>query len=428
MNSATQSQKAQQFRALHEGPGMLVLPNAWDVSGARWIEEAGFPAIATSSAGVAWALGWPDGERISRGEMLAVVRRIALSVRIPVTADVEAGYGRTPEAAAETARGVIAAGAIGLNLEDGTNEASLLDLALQVERIRAVRQAGAAARVPLVVNARTDAFEVKQWAPAERFAAAVRRANAYHAAGADCLFVPHVSDAATIGQLAREIDGPLNVIAGPPAPPLSELERLGVRRASRGPRGVQATLRLIRRIAVGRRHRGTFATLPHLCSPMWDGGRRTWAPPREPASGPWRAQYACDGWLVQPAAVERSAETLAHALQALARVAHRAAAATDNSGDGAGLLTQIPSQLFYRDAASRGLPLEADQPFAVGVFFLPTEHAALGRAIAIIDAVLREGGLPILGWRDVPIDAAVLGDSARATCPTIRQAIIAAPA
>ena len=109
-------------------------------------------------------------------------------------------------------------------------------------------------------------------------------------------------------------------------------------------------------------------------------------------------------------------------------MAHRGAAATDNSGDGAGLLTQIPSQLFYRDAASRGLPLEADQPFAVGVFFLPTEHAALGRAIAIIDAVLREGGLPILGWRDVPIDAAVLGDSARATCPTIRQAIIAAPA
>lgn len=270
MNSATQSQKAQQFRALHEGPGMLVLPNAWDVIGARLIEEAGFPAIATSSAGVAWALGWPDGERISRGEMLAVVRRIALSVRIPVTADVEAGYGRTPEAAAETARGVIAAGAIGLNLEDGTNEGSLLDLALQVERIRAVRQAGAAARVPLVVNARTDAFEVKQWTPAERFAAAVRRANAYHAAGADCLFVPHVSDAATIGQLAREIDGPLNVIAGPPAPPLLELERLGVRRASLGPRVVQATLGLIRRIAVELRDRGTYATMADLVIPFSD--------------------------------------------------------------------------------------------------------------------------------------------------------------
>ena len=268
MNAPTQSQKAQQFRALHAGPRMLVLPNVWDVISARLIEEAGFPAIATSSAGVAWALGWPDGERISRGEMLAVVRRIALSVRIPVTADVEAGYGRTPEAAAETARGVIAAGAIGLNLEDGTSEGSLMDLALQVERIRAVRQAGAAARVPLVVNARTDAFEVKQWTPAERLAAAVRRANAYHAAGADCLFVPHVSDAATIGQLAREIGGPLNVIAGPPAPPLGELERLGVRRASLGPRVVQATLGLIRRIAVELRDRGTYTTMADLVIPF----------------------------------------------------------------------------------------------------------------------------------------------------------------
>src|SRR2546425_5312377 len=122
MNSATQSQKAQQFRALHEGPGMLVLPNAWDVIGARLIEEAGFPAIATSSAGVAWALGWPDGERISRGEMLAVVRRIASIVRVPVTADMEAGYGTTPEAAAETARGVIAAGARGLNPQGGARD------------------------------------------------------------------------------------------------------------------------------------------------------------------------------------------------------------------------------------------------------------------------------------------------------------------
>ncbi|OLC31102.1 MAG: hypothetical protein AUH81_18590 [Candidatus Rokubacteria bacterium 13_1_40CM_4_69_5] len=254
MNAPTQSQKAQHFRALHAGPRMLVLPNAWDVISARLIEEAGFPAIATSSAGVAWALGWPDGERISRGEMLAVVRRIAVSVRIPVTADVEAGYGPTPEAAAETARGVIAAGAIGLNLEDGTNEGSLMDLAMQVERIRAVRQAGAAAR--------------EQWTPAERFAAAVRRANAYHAAGADCLFVPHVNDAATIGQLAREIGGPLNVIAGPPAPPLGELDRLGVRRASLGPRVVQATLGLIRRIAVELRDRGTYTTMADLVIPF----------------------------------------------------------------------------------------------------------------------------------------------------------------
>src|SRR5688572_12605404 len=130
MSSRTQAEKAQGFRALHAGPTILVLPNAWDVVSARLIETAGFPAIATSSAGVAWALGYPDGQHISRGEMLAVVRRTAASVQVPVTADMEAGYGATPEAAAETARGVIAAGAIGLNLEDGTNDGRLVDAGL----------------------------------------------------------------------------------------------------------------------------------------------------------------------------------------------------------------------------------------------------------------------------------------------------------
>lgn len=270
MTPISQPEQADAFRRFHAGPELLVLPNAWDVVSARLIEDAGFSAIATSSAGVAWALGYPDGERISREEMLAVVARIAAQVRVPVTADVEAGYGATPAAAAETARGVIAAGAVGLNLEDGTNEGRLVDVALQLERIGAVREAGAAAGVPIVVNARTDAFELEQWTPAQRFAEAVRRANAYRAAGADCLFVPHVSDAATIGRLAREIDGPLNVIAGPPAPALPELERLGVRRASLGPRVVQATLGLIRRVATELRDRGTYDAMADLVLPFAD--------------------------------------------------------------------------------------------------------------------------------------------------------------
>jgi 2-methylisocitrate lyase-like PEP mutase family enzyme len=232
------------------------------------MEAAGFPAIATTSAGIAWALGYPDGERISRGEMLAVIRRISTAVRVPVTADVEAGYGSSPAAAAETARGVIAAGAVGLNLEDGTSAGDLLDAGLQVERIRAAREAGATARVPLVINARTDAFEVKAWDPARRFAEAVRRATAYHAAGADCLFVPHVSDGETIGRLARELPGPLNVIAGPPAPPLGELERLGVRRASLGPRVVQAALGTVRRVAEELRERGSYEALADLMIPF----------------------------------------------------------------------------------------------------------------------------------------------------------------
>jgi len=264
MRRTSQREQAEGFRRLHREAGILVLPNAWDVITARLIESAGFAAIATSSAGIAWALGYADGERISRGEMLAVVRRIASSVSVPVTADMEAGYGTTPEAAAETARGVVAAGAVGLNLEDGTPDGRLVDVTLHQDRIRAVREAGKASGVQLVINARTDAFEVKEWSPAERLTAAVRRANAYRAAGADCLFVPHVSDAATIGHLAREIEGPLNVIAGPPAPAIPELERLGVKRASLGPRVAQAALGLVRRAATELRERGTYDTMTDL--------------------------------------------------------------------------------------------------------------------------------------------------------------------
>jgi len=268
MESATLREKADAFRRLHAGPGIFVLPNVWDVVTARVVEAAGFPALATTSAGVAWALGYPDGERISRDEMLAAVGRIARSVRVPVTADMEAGYGAGPEAAAETARGTIAAGAVGLNLEDGTDDGSLLDVTLHVERIRAAREAGGAAGVPIVVNARTDAFEIKEWTPAQRLAEAVRRANAYHAAGADCLFVPHVSDAETIARLAREIEGPLNVIAGPPAPPIPELARLGVRRASLGPRLIQATLGLLRRVVLELRAHGTYEAMRDLIVPF----------------------------------------------------------------------------------------------------------------------------------------------------------------
>ena len=268
MNTTSQRVRAEALRVLHTGPRMLVLPNAWDVVTARLVEDAGFSAIATTSAGVAWAWGYPDGERISRAEMLSTVARIAAAVRVPVTADMEGGYGATAAAAAETARGVIAAGAVGLNLEDGTPSGSLMDLPLHVERIRAAREAGESAGVPLVINARTDAFEVKEWDAGRRFTEAVRRANAYRAAGADCLFVPHVSDGATIGRLAREITGPLNVIAGPPAPPLGELERLGVRRASLGPRLVQAALGLVRRMATELRERGTYDAMTGLVIPF----------------------------------------------------------------------------------------------------------------------------------------------------------------
>ncbi len=161
---------------------------------------------------------------------------------------------------------------------------------------------------------------------------------------------------------------------------------------------------------------------------MPDGERSRWAHRRAPALDPWCEHDACGVGFVARASGERSADIAGRALQALARVAHRGAAATDRSGDGAGLLTQIPAPLFYRDAASRGLVLAPGSRFAVGAFFLPRDAGALARAIAIVEQVLEEEGLTLLWWRDVPIDLAVLGAGARESCPTIRHAVLAPPA
>ena len=244
----TLAAKADLFQRLHHGPAILVLPNAWDAATARIFQTAGFPAIASTSAGIAWAAGYPDGERISRGDMLEAVCRIVAAVDVPVTADMEAGYGETAEAAAATAEGVLAAGAIGLNLEDASAD-RLLEIAAHSARVRAVRRVAEDAGVPLVINARTDVYLLAVGTPETRFAEAVRRANAYREAGADCLFIPGVRDAETIGRLVESIHGPINVLAGAGTPPAGELQRLGVARISTGSGPMRAGLTLVRRIA-----------------------------------------------------------------------------------------------------------------------------------------------------------------------------------
>jgi 2-methylisocitrate lyase-like PEP mutase family enzyme len=253
-------EKAERLRALHAGPRILVLCNAWDAASARIVEEAGFPALATTSAGIANSLGYADGERISREEMAQAVARITRAVSIPVTADMEAGYGPTPEAAAETARAAIAAGAVGMNLEDALEERNFIDIALQSDRVRAARQAGEQIGVPLVINARTDVYLARLGSPDEQFAEAVRRANAYREAGADCLFLPGIADAAVIARLVREINGPINILAGPSAPAVGELERMGVRRVSMGSGPMRATMALTQRIARELAESGTYAS------------------------------------------------------------------------------------------------------------------------------------------------------------------------
>jgi 2-methylisocitrate lyase-like PEP mutase family enzyme len=261
MDTEKQKAKAEAFRAMHRGSRILLLPNAWDAASARVFAESGFGAIATTSAGIAFTLGYPDGQRISREEMLGVVRRIAAAVPVPVTADVEAGYGDRPEDAARTAREVAAAGAVGMNLEDATRDPlhPLFDLTLQVERVKAVLEA--AREVPMVLNARTDVYLLQLETPEKRYDAALRRLAAYRDAGADCVFVPGLGDAETIGRLVKDLQCPVNILVGPGFPSVPELQRLGVARVSVGSSARRATLGLVKRIAEELKTTGTYGAL-----------------------------------------------------------------------------------------------------------------------------------------------------------------------
>jgi 2-methylisocitrate lyase-like PEP mutase family enzyme len=260
---AQEQAKAASFRVLHSGREILLLPNVWDVASARLIEESGFKAAATSSAGIAFSLGYPDGQRISREQMLAVIARIAKAVRVPVTADVEAGYGKTPEDAGRTARAVVEAGAVGMNLEDaiGDSPSVLVELPLQLEKIRAVREMASRLRIPLVLNARTDMYLLQIGDPAERYDETVRRLSAFREAGADCVFAPGLRDAPTIGRLVADLKCPINILAGPGSPSVPELAKLGVARVSLGSATMRATVGCLRRIAQELKATGTYANL-----------------------------------------------------------------------------------------------------------------------------------------------------------------------
>ncbi len=200
--------KAAVLIALHTGPG-FVLPNAWDAGSARILEQVGFPAIATTSAGIAWSCGVPDGAGLDRDTMLEHVGRIVDAVDVPVTADLEAGYGDTAEDVGRTVARAVELGAVGANLEDA-EDGKLFGIDEAVDRLAAARTA--APRGTLVLNARTDTYFVG--AQGDAFAETVERATRYVEAGADCVFVPGVVEADTIRRLAAAIPGPLNVVAG----------------------------------------------------------------------------------------------------------------------------------------------------------------------------------------------------------------------
>jgi len=260
MNKNNQREKASRFRELHGGLHIMILPNAWDAASAKVFERSGFSAVATTSAGIAASYGYPDGEYIGRDEMLEVIGRIAKAVAIPISADMEAGFGNTPEDVAKTARLVLEAGAIGLNLEDGTQDKShpLTDISLQIEKIKAIRQTADAFGVPIVINARTDVYERLDKSDKTLLSQAIQRGNAYRQAGADCIFVIDVDDKETIGNLVREIDAPINVLARYGSPTIAEFEKLGVARVSFGSIPMRATMSLVQHIAEELKQSGTY--------------------------------------------------------------------------------------------------------------------------------------------------------------------------
>jgi 2-methylisocitrate lyase-like PEP mutase family enzyme len=244
------SERAKVFHALHRDR-ILVLPNAWDAGSARIIERAGASAIATTSGGVSWAAGLPDGQRLTRTQMLEAVAQIVQAVSVPVTADMEGGYGESDEDTIETVRGLVRAGAVGVNLEDSGNGGDpLVSLEAQTRRLRVARATAVELGVDVFINARTDVFLYGVGSdPTERLEETVRRANAYLHVGANGVFVPGVADAETIAHLAKRISGPLNTMAVSGSPSIAECKALGVARVSFGSALAQAAYSVAQRIA-----------------------------------------------------------------------------------------------------------------------------------------------------------------------------------
>jgi len=263
MIRAEQAQNAAAFRSRHRGPALLLLPNAWDAMSARVFVADGFDAIATTSGGVAWSLGYADGEQAPWSEVVAATARIVRVAGVPVTADIEAGYGETPDAVARSIAEIIGAGAVGVNLEDGTprRPVPIRTVADAADRIRAAREAASSAGVPIVINGRTDLYLRNIGDDASRFDETVERGRAYLAAGADCVYPIGLSDPATIGRLVKALRAPININVRAGLPSVAELEALGVARASTASQVALMAMSMTRQVAEDLRTTGRFDKL-----------------------------------------------------------------------------------------------------------------------------------------------------------------------
>ena len=250
MNTGTLRHMAKLLRELH-ADGTLVLPNAWDAASAAVIADAGAAAIATTSAGVAWSLGRPDGELLPRADLVAAIERMSAAIDVPLTADVEAGYGATDEEVAETVTAVLGAGAVGINIEDApAGEPGLYSPEKAAARIQAARAAAVAYGVPdFVINARTDVYMRRIGDPQTRLDEVLRRGADYAEAGGDCLFVPGLADLAVLESLVARSSLPISASTGPGRPTVAQLRAAGVRRVSVGPALTQAAYTVTRQLA-----------------------------------------------------------------------------------------------------------------------------------------------------------------------------------
>jgi 2-methylisocitrate lyase-like PEP mutase family enzyme len=251
---------AEAFAALHTTDSPLVLPNAWDAGSAYLIEQAGAKAVATTSGGRAWSVGVADGGGLSRDQAVALIRDISRVVKVPITADVERGYGDTLDELRSSIAAVISAGAVGINIEDSGGD-PLYTPEEQAERIAAARAAADAFGLPLFINARTDVYLFGVGEESGRLDDVIARARVYAAAGANGLFVPGLLDLDTLRTLTAAVNLPVNVMVGPGAPAVAQLAEAGVRRISAGTALVQSAYAHTQRAAREMMENGTFASL-----------------------------------------------------------------------------------------------------------------------------------------------------------------------
>jgi 2-methylisocitrate lyase-like PEP mutase family enzyme len=262
---ATANEKSRRLRELIRAPEILVMPGAYDVLSALLFQQLGFEAIQCTSGGIAAALGYPDGEVISRDLFLQVTGNFAAAVSVPVNADGERGYG-DEEGVKETVRALVAAGVAGMNLEDGAGAKpggarGLVPLAEQLRKIAAVMETKRALGSEFFFNARVDAFHVMTDDPKKVLDEAIQRGNAYAEAGGDCIFYLNLHARDTIGVVAKEVKAPVSILAGPQSPSISELQDLGVARVSYGSGLLKAAIGATKRLAQEILEKGTVAAM-----------------------------------------------------------------------------------------------------------------------------------------------------------------------